>query len=182
MTDWQTFEQQWNFGFGTASEIRYLYTTLIFCKTCRYSAIISLHSESTRGQLKCNFSADMFKAQGPEVYFRASFGSYTCQIQTMKLSSRVLKVMYSCGSADNYENKYWRYIILHCQPSLLLYLLLGSIGLQDNGPTSALRDSSFGGFRRLGSSRKPLIRGTVKYINIMLKIQSSPNLQVEKKD
>lgn len=35
--------------------------------------LLQLHerpTQTTRGQLKCNFSADMFKAQGSEVYFR----------------------------------------------------------------------------------------------------------------
>lgn len=70
----------------------------------------------------------------------------TCQVRTMNLCNPVLKVMYSCDSVDNFENKYWRYIVLHCQPRLLLYMLLGGRGLRDNSPECTLRDSPFVGF------------------------------------
>lgn len=78
-----------------------------------YSCIFHLHSEITRHKLYCPLSADMFKAQGPDVIQGLVF---TCNGHKRDLCSPALKVMYSCDSVGKSENKYWKCIVLHCQP------------------------------------------------------------------
>lgn len=85
----------------------------------------------------------------------------------MNLCSPVLKVMYCCDSEDNSENKYWRCIVLHCHPRLLLYLLWDGRGLQENSPECTFRlrkNHLLWTFKDLGATEEHDIGKTVQYI------------------
>lgn len=111
--------------------------------------------QTTRGKLKCNFSADMFRAQGSEVYFRVEFDACTCQIQTMHPYCLVLKLMYNWSSEDDSE-KHCRYILSNGQPRLLFSICCRSVL----------------SLKRRGINRKPWQGRTFKYKHIIKKMFS----------
>lgn len=93
------------------------YLSLDFSAPQSYSCIFHFQSKITRHNLFCPLSADMFKARGPDMIQGPVF---TCNGHKVNLCSPALKVMYSCDFVGKSENKYWRCIVLHCQPRFSL--------------------------------------------------------------
>lgn len=129
-----------------------------FSEPQSYSCILHLQSKITRHELYCHPSADMFKAQGPDMIQGLVF---ICNGHKMDLCSPALKVMYSCDSIDKSENKYWRCIVLHCQPKISFTCFWTARGklIKDHVYFERL-------FTYLGVTESHGMKNTVKYIII----------------
>lgn len=84
-----------------------------------YSCIFHFQSQITRHELYCHLSADMFKAQGPDVIQGLVFA---CNGHKMDLCSPVLKVMYSCDSIWKQIREVYCFTL---SAQVFLYMLLG---------------------------------------------------------
>lgn len=115
VTDWVSVKQQWNSvrQWPLKPTVSKPYLSPDFSAPQSYSCIFHLQSKITRHKLCCPLSADIFKARGPDMIQGLVF---TCNGHKTDLCSPALKVMYSCDSVGKSENKYWRCIVLPCQP------------------------------------------------------------------